>query len=167
MGIRNHDDFGSEIYIDELPTLRRKPSPKMLDLMRRARSLDEVARQFVDCVAFCLNALDAEPIDFAVMVDDAQDLDWDAYEAFLGGLSPGPGITAAASRGGRFQFRLVVCADEPGVRVEINEIFESIHGRVHMALDGPGTMSTLGSQPAPQNRKERRTERARGRKAKD
>ena len=163
MGIRDHDAFGSEAYIAELPLLKRKPSPKMLDLMRRARSLDAVARRFVDCVAFCLNALDAAPIAFAVMVDDAQDLDWDAYEAFLGVLSPGAGIAAAASGRRRVQFRLVVCADEPGVRVEVNEMFESVHGRVHMALDGPGTMSTLGSPPAPRSRKERRADRARNR----
>ena len=166
MGIRNADPFGSEAYIDELPTLKRKPPPEMLDLMRRARSLDAVAKQFVDCVAFCLNALNAEPIDFAVMVDDAQDLDWDAYEAFLGGLSTGVGITAPVGGHGRFQFRLVVCANEPGVRFEVSEMSESLHGRVYMALNGPGTMSTPGSLLVPRRREKRRADRPRSRKNK-
>ena len=153
MGFLDQDPFGSDAYIDELPTLKRRPSPKMLERMRRARSLDPIARKFVDCVALCLNILDVEPIDFAVMVDDVQDLDWGAYEAFLAGIPLGVAITSMPRGGPRFRLRLVVCANEPGVRVEVYEMFESTRGRVHIHVDGPGALSKRGSTPEPRSRK--------------
>jgi hypothetical protein len=161
MGFRDSDPFGSDAYIDELETLNRRPSPKMLELMRRARSVDPLARRFVDCVALCLNILDCEPIDFAVMIDDVQDLDFDYYEELLcGGIPLGAGIAAVPRDGRRFRFRLLVCAGEPGVRVGVDEMFEAPHGRVHMHLDGPGALSKVASPPAPRSRNKSRVARA-------
>ncbi len=160
MGFLDGDAFGSETYIDELPNLKRRPSPKMLDLMRRARSIDPTTRCFIDCVALCLNMLNVGPIDFAVMVDDVQDLDFDAYEALLAGIPLAAGIAAMPREGKRFRLRLVVCANEPSVRVQIDEMFESPHGRVHIHVDGPGALSRLASPPATLNRMQSRAARA-------
>ncbi len=127
--------FGHDSYVDGLASLKSCPSPKVLRMLREARGVDEFSRKVVDAIAYCLTNQDADPVDVAVVVEDAQDIVWENY-AFLGPLAPvGPAVP-----GRSFQLRLLLRA-EGTINVSIREQAPDGWGRMYIIVEGKGTLT--------------------------
>ena len=144
--------FGDDAYMDGLSSLKEPPSAEMIRLMSQARAVDSFSKQVVDCVAFGLRVRDIGPADFAVVVNDVQEIDWTKYE-FLRSLGRLPGGNGTA----RQQVRLIFCATEPGLRITTGPMTKSRAERVYMVVDAAGAMADgANTAPAAPNRGARR-----------
>ena len=127
--------LGDEAHLDNLPRLGRPPLRSTIRMMRRARTVDRFARWVVDAVVFGSHAQDLRPADFMVVIENAQDIDWDGY-AFLGVVPPAGAPRPSAS----YSVRLVFGAGG-GFRVETDYSPPSGHSRVHIRVEAAGAMA--------------------------
>ena len=144
--------FGDDAYIDELSKRKKPLSPKVIEMMGKARAVDPFSRRVIDFSAFGLRLQDIGQTDFMVVIDDVQDIDWSRYE-FLGRQPPLP----TGSGRGRHQGRLIFCATEPGLRITTHRLVKSSKEPVYIFVDGPGTLAEpVGARQPPTGGKKRR-----------